>query len=70
MKLGNVVEKLFYITGIKWLWEKIWGPDCNTCRKRKEWMNREGPTVYDPNLKRGKKRPHSIVPEGDDRYEK
>jgi|MDTF01.1.fsa_nt_gb hypothetical protein len=40
MKLGDLVEKFTYITGIKYIWEKIHGGPCEECRKRKEYLNR------------------------------
>ena len=39
-KLGDLVEKILYITGIKWLWEKYHGGPCDECKKRKEMLNK------------------------------
>ena len=39
-KLGDLVEKFLYITGIKWLWEKYKGGPCDECKKRKEYLNK------------------------------
>jgi|TARA_R110000803_G_scaffold186677_2_gene249040 hypothetical protein len=43
MKLGDLVEKIFYYTGIKWLHKKIWFDilkyeSCG-CNDRKEKLN-------------------------------
>lgn len=37
MKLGDKLEFLFKVTGIKWLVKKI-NPNCN-CDKRKDYLN-------------------------------
>jgi hypothetical protein len=43
MKLGDLVEKIFKITGIKWLHNKIWfdifGYESCGCKDRKEKLN-------------------------------
>ena len=39
-KLGDLVEKFLYITGIKWLWEKYKGGPCDECKKRKIYLNK------------------------------
>jgi hypothetical protein len=38
MKLGNLIERITYYTGIKWVVKKIWGKDCG-CDKRQEKLN-------------------------------
>ena len=38
IKLGDLVERITYYTGIKWLVKKIWGEDCG-CEERKEKLN-------------------------------
>ncbi len=43
MKLGDLVEKIFIVTGIKWLHNKIWFDifkfkTCG-CDSRKEYLN-------------------------------
>ncbi len=37
MKLGNLIERITYYTGIKWLWKKLY-PDCK-CKERQEKLN-------------------------------
>ncbi len=38
MRLGDLVEKITTITGIKYLVKKIWGEDCG-CEERKNFLN-------------------------------
>ena len=38
MKLGDIVERITTITGIKWIVKKIWGESCG-CNERKEALN-------------------------------
>ena len=38
MKLGNLIERITYCTGIKWIVKKIFGKDCG-CDKRQEDLN-------------------------------
>ena len=42
IKLGDLVEKILYITGIKWLYQKLFtkGKECDECKKRKEYLNK------------------------------
>ena len=37
MKLGNLIERITYYTGIKWLWKKI-HPNCK-CDERQKILN-------------------------------
>ena len=37
MKLGNLIERITYYTGIKWIWKKLY-PDCK-CKERQEQLN-------------------------------
>ena len=37
MKLGDLIERITYYTGIKWLWKKLY-PDCK-CKERQEQLN-------------------------------
>ena len=37
MKLGDLVERITYYTGIKYIWKKI-SPNCD-CDKRQEKLN-------------------------------
>ena len=37
MKLGNLIERITYYTGIKYIWKKIY-PNCN-CDKRQDKLN-------------------------------
>ena len=37
MKLGNLIERITYYTGIKWLWSKLY-PECK-CKQRQENLN-------------------------------
>tara|TARA_R110002050_G_scaffold199334_5_gene334191 strand:- start:383 stop:550 length:168 start_codon:yes stop_codon:yes gene_type:complete len=43
MKLGDLVEKIFKVTGIKWLHNKIWfdflGYESCGCNDRKKFLN-------------------------------
>tara|TARA_R100001163_G_C4961996_1_gene125423 strand:+ start:449 stop:580 length:132 start_codon:yes stop_codon:yes gene_type:complete len=39
MRLGDLIEKITKITGIKWVVKKIWGDDCG-CDKRKDKANK------------------------------
>ena len=44
MRLGDLVEKIFYYSGIKWLHKKIWfdllgKKDCG-CDDRKDMLNK------------------------------
>ena len=39
MRLGDLIEKITKITGIKWIVKKIWGDDCG-CDKRKDKANK------------------------------
>ena len=38
MKLGDLIERITYYTGIKWLWKKVFGNDCG-CDERQESLN-------------------------------
>jgi len=38
MKLGNLIERITYYTGIKWIVKIIWADRCN-CKKRQEQLN-------------------------------
>jgi len=38
MKLGNLIERITYYTGIKYLVKKIFGNDCG-CDERQESLN-------------------------------
>lgn len=38
MKLGNLIERFTYFTGIKWIVKKIFGKDCG-CDKRQKQLN-------------------------------
>jgi hypothetical protein len=38
MRLGNIIEKITTLTGIKWLTKKLFGDDCG-CEERKENLN-------------------------------
>ena len=38
MKLGNLIERITYYTGIKYLVKKIWGDDCG-CDERQDKLN-------------------------------
>ena len=38
MRLGDLIEKITKITGIKWLVAMIWGKDCG-CKDRKSKAN-------------------------------
>ena len=38
MKLGNLIERITYYTGVKWLFKKLWKEDCG-CDKRQESLN-------------------------------
>jgi hypothetical protein len=44
MKLGDLVEKIFKVTGIKWLHNKIWfdilGYESCGCNDRREKLNK------------------------------
>ena len=41
-KLGDFLEKILYITGIKYLYQKLFtgGKECDECKKRKEYLNK------------------------------
>ena len=39
MRLGDLIEKITKITGIRWIVKKIWGDDCG-CDKRKDKANK------------------------------
>lgn len=39
MKVGDIIDKIFSVVGIKWMWRKIWGSDCTGCEKRKDYLN-------------------------------
>jgi hypothetical protein len=38
MKLGDLIERITYYTGIKYIVKKIWKDDCG-CDKRQEQLN-------------------------------
>ena len=38
MKLGNLIERITYYTGIKWLVNQIFGDGCG-CKERQEQYN-------------------------------
>jgi len=38
MRLGNLIERITYYTGSKWIVKKIFGEDCG-CNKRQEQLN-------------------------------
>ncbi len=38
MRLGDILEKIFYYMGIQWIVKKIWGESCG-CNERKETLN-------------------------------
>jgi len=38
MRLGDLIERITYYTGIKWLVKKIFGKNCG-CDKRQEQLN-------------------------------
>ena len=38
MKLGDLIERITYYTGIKWVVKKIWGDRCG-CDERQEQLN-------------------------------
>lgn len=38
MKLGTLLERVFKITGIKWLVKQIFGEDCG-CEERRDKMD-------------------------------
>lgn len=42
IKLGDLVEKITYITGIKWLYQKLFtgGKECQKCKDRKKFLNK------------------------------
>ena len=40
--LGDTVEQVTKLTGIKWLTEKLFGEDCG-CEERKKWLNEKFP---------------------------
>ena len=39
MKIGNIVENILRYTGIKYIYERINGGECDKCKKRKEYLN-------------------------------
>jgi hypothetical protein len=39
MKLGDLIEKITTVTGIKWLTKKLFGEDCG-CEERKNKLNK------------------------------
>ena len=39
-KLGDLVEKILYYTGIKWSYEKYKVGPCEACQRRKEYLNK------------------------------
>lgn len=38
MRLGDLIERITYYTGIQFIVKKIWGDDCG-CSKRQEELN-------------------------------
>ena len=38
MKLGDLIERITYYTGIKWLWKKLY-PNCK-CKERQDTIKR------------------------------
>ena len=38
MKLGNLIERITYYSGIKWIVKKIFGEDCG-CKERQDKLN-------------------------------
>ena len=39
MKLGNLIERFTYYTGIKWIVKKVFGNDCG-CKERQDKYNK------------------------------